>query len=92
MTFPELRALLLQNKHDHAVEAVGRIRYRILEARLARAIEGRLSAERKLHEHVLDEHDELNRLKAENRRLLGEVDVLRKAVLLAGPRTTGGPA
>jgi hypothetical protein len=83
MTYQELRALLVQNKHDHAVEAVSRIRYRILEARLARAIEGRLTAERKLHEHVCSENDELNRLKAENRRLQGEVAVLRKAILSA---------
>jgi hypothetical protein len=83
MTLQELKSLLLQNKHDHAVEAVGRIRYRMLEGQLARAVEARRQAERKLHEHVCSENDELNRAKAENRRLMSEVAVLRKAILKA---------
>lgn len=83
MTYPELRALLVQNKHEHALEGVGRVRFRMLEGQLARAVEARREAERKLHEHVCNENDELNRAKAENRRLSGEVAVLRKAVLRA---------
>jgi hypothetical protein len=91
MTYQQLRALLVQNKHEHALEGVGRVRFKMLEGQLARAAEARREAERRLHEHVCSENDQLNRLKAENRRLLGEVAILRKAVLLAAPRTVGGP-
>lgn len=80
MTYQELKAALLANKHEHALHAVSRIRYRMLEGQLARAVEGRKAAERKLHEHVCDENDEINRLRAENRRLMGELDLLRRAL------------
>jgi hypothetical protein len=85
MTYAELRSALMANKHQHALEGVARVRFRMLEGQLARAVAARREAERKLHEHVCTENDELNRARAENRRLLGEVAVLRKAVLLAAP-------
>ena len=87
MNYQEIRALLLANKHDHALQAVSRIRFRMLESQLARAVEARRTAERKLHEHVCDEHDELNRARAENRRLQRELGVLRQALSLAAPGT-----
>jgi hypothetical protein len=89
MTLPELKVLLLQNKHEHALEGVAKVRFRMLEGQLARAVEARKAAERKLHEHVCSENDELNRAKAENRRLSAEVHLLRKAVLLASPSPGG---
>lgn len=83
LTYPEMKALLLQNKHRHALEGVGSVRFMMLESQLARARQERKEAERKLHEYICSENDELNRLKAENRRLMSEVAVLRKAILSA---------
>lgn len=80
MTYAQLVAALEANEHEHALQAVSRIRYRILEGQLARAVEARRAAERRLHEHICDENDEMNRLRAENRRLLGELDLLRRTL------------
>lgn len=87
MNYQQLRATLEANEHQHALRAVSHIRYRMIEGQLARAVEGRRAAERKLHEHVCDENDELNRLRAENRRLMGELGLLRKALSSVAPAT-----
>lgn len=85
MTYAELRARLDANEHEHALHALERIRYRMLESRLARA-EATAERERRLrYESTLDENDELTRLRAEVTRLRSEVELLRRAALSAAP-------
>lgn len=85
MTYADIRAALEANEHRHALNAVSSIRYRMLESRLVRAVDARKEAERKLFDHVCTENDELNRLRAENRRLHVENAALNRALLLQMP-------
>lgn len=85
MTYAELRAAIDANEHQHALDGVALVRYRMLEGQLARAVEARKAAERELFEFVCNENDEMNRLRAENRRLMGELDLLRRALSSAAP-------
>lgn len=85
MTYAELRSALMANKHAHALEGVGKVRFLMLEGQLSRAVEARKQAERTLHEHVCTENDELNRARAENRRLQRELDAMTRALSLAAP-------
>jgi multidrug efflux pump subunit AcrA (membrane-fusion protein) len=85
MTYAELRSLLEANEHEHALGALERIRFRVLEGRLAQA-EATAERERRLrYEHTLTENDDLTRLRAENLRLRSENEALRRAVLAAAP-------
>jgi hypothetical protein len=84
MTYRELCDRLDRNEHEHAREAVERIRYRMLESRLARA-EAIAEQERRLrYEHTLAESDELSRLRAELARLRTENKALRQTALPDG--------
>lgn len=89
MTYAELRSALMANEHQHALEGVAKVRFLMLEGQLTRAVEARRTAERKLHEHVCTENDELNRAKAENRRLQRELDVMARTLSLAAPLAVG---
>lgn len=90
MTYAELRASLDAQEHEHALHALERIRYRTLEARLARA-EATAEQERRLrYEHTLTELDELTRLRAEIVRLRAENDLLRRGAVSQAP--AGRPA
>jgi hypothetical protein len=80
MTYAELCERLARNEHEQALHAVERVRYHMLEGRLARA-EATAERERRLrHEHTLDENDALTRLRAEIVRLRSENDMLRRAL------------
>lgn len=92
MTYAELRASLDAQEHEHALLALERIRYRTLEARLARA-EAIAEQERRLrYEHTLTENDELTRLRAEVVRLRAEKDLLRRTALAQAPAAAPRPA
>lgn len=85
MTYAELRARLDAQEHEHALHALERIRYRTLEARLARA-EATAEQERRLrYEHTLTENDQLTRLRAELVRLRAENEFIRLAALARIP-------
>lgn len=84
-TWADLRALMMANKHDHALKAVGNVRFLMLEGQLARAVAARQDAERRFHEYVCSENDELNRVRAENRRLRTENEAMTRALMLVAP-------
>lgn len=87
MTYAELRSALDANEHEHAVQAVSRIRFGMLEARLEHEMRRREAAERDLHEYRLSENDEVNSLRMKIRHLEAENMALRKAVMMAGGPT-----
>lgn len=89
-TWADLRAMMMANKHEHALRAVGNVRFLMLEGQLARAVAARKDAERRFHEYVCSENDELNRLRAENRRLQTENAALTRVLLSDRPANRPG--
>lgn len=80
MTPRELRANMEVVERMHALGQPERVRYAALEARCKRAEALALEERRLRYEHTLTENDALTRLRAENRRLHLELDMLRRAV------------
>src|SRR3954470_15276709 len=87
MTYAELRSALDANEHQHALDAISRIRFLMLEARLKHEMARREAAERDLHEYRLSENDEINNLRARIRHLEAENMVARKAVMMSAGAT-----